>query len=127
MSIAVNLSPTLVDQLQIQAALLGITLNELAEKLIYQGLSKRSWQDPVSLPELIADNSSQNLTANNITESHTEMTCRDFLLSVSGTFSSGTSDTSVNVKSIVTDMLLQKYGASKHDSSNQGNISSTKI
>ena len=121
MSIAINLSPTLADQLQIQATLLGITLNELAEKLIYQGLSKQLWREPV------VDRCSQNLAANNIIEGNTEMTCRDFLLSVSGTFSSGTSDTSVNVKSIVTDMLLQKYGASKHDSSNQGNISSTKI
>jgi len=111
MSIAINLSPTLADQLQIQAALLGLTLNELAEKLIHQGLSKQPWLEPVSSPEPTANKVVQNLASNDAIENHTEMSCRDFLLSVSGTFSSGTSDTSTNVKSIVTDMLLQKYGA----------------
>jgi len=108
MSIEINLSPILANQLQIQAAELGLSLNELAEKLICQGLSKQIWQEPVSAVGNNIDTSSQNLASNSAIENRAEMTCRDFLLSVAGTFSSGKSDTSTNVKSIVSDMLLKR-------------------
>jgi len=39
-----------------------------------------------------------------------EFTSRDFLLSIAGTFFSGSEDTSENVKSMVADILLRKYG-----------------
>jgi len=104
MSTEINLSPTLANQLQIQATELDLSLNELAEKLIHQELSKQIWRESVST----VGNDSRASSQNGVTENHTEMTCRDFLLSVAGTFSSGTSDTSVNAKSIVSDTLLKR-------------------
>jgi len=40
MSLAINLSPSLTELLKSQAASLGISINELIEKLIYRGLDE---------------------------------------------------------------------------------------
>lgn len=54
MSLAINLSPSLTELLQSQAALLGISINDLIEKLIYRGLSKKDEDESIATDSSMA-------------------------------------------------------------------------
>ena len=64
------------------------------------------WQN--HLPFYTAD---KNISSSSQEQFDKEFSGRDFLLSIAGTFSSGIGDTSENVKSVLADILLKKYGS----------------
>ena len=68
--------------------------------------------EPLELP--IRDSRPQTVEASSNVNVQEQLdvgfTSKNFLLSIAGTFSSGIEDTSENVKTVITDILLKKYG-----------------